>query len=62
MDEVGLAYSAVADQYIDLFGNTEHMHTDDLALIKQYLSIRPVEVRWARRVRAAPEWAGVPAT
>ena len=28
MDEVQLAYSAVADQYIDLFGNIEYMHAE----------------------------------
>jgi SAM-dependent methyltransferase len=38
---VGQAYTAVADLYIELFGSSEKVHVDDLALIERQLSIRP---------------------
>jgi SAM-dependent methyltransferase len=41
MESVRTAYGAMAAQYIELFGTSEYMHTDDLALITRHLSIRP---------------------
>lgn len=41
MDGVRRSYEAMAAQYIELFGDGGQVHTDDLALITQHLSIRP---------------------
>jgi SAM-dependent methyltransferase len=36
-----MAYGAMAEQYIELFGSSTQVHADDLALITRHLSIRP---------------------
>lgn len=41
MESVQQAYSVVAEQYIELFGSTDHLHPNDLAMIVAHLSIRP---------------------
>jgi ubiquinone/menaquinone biosynthesis C-methylase UbiE len=41
MEHVRQAYANMADQYIELFGNTTYMHSEDLALITRRLAIRP---------------------
>ena len=41
MEEVRLAYSVLAEQYIGLFGDAAKVHADDLALITRHLSIQP---------------------
>jgi ubiquinone/menaquinone biosynthesis C-methylase UbiE len=41
MEQVRQAYGVMAEQYIELFGTTAHVHPDDLALIVRHLSIRP---------------------
>ncbi len=41
MESVQHAYSAMSDQYIELFGSISQVHPDDLALIVRHLSIRP---------------------
>jgi len=40
VEQVGQAYSSVADLYIELFGTTGKVHPDDLAFIERHLSIR----------------------
>ena len=37
-------YASVADLYIGLFGTSQQVHADDLALIRRHLSIRPGNV------------------
>jgi ubiquinone/menaquinone biosynthesis C-methylase UbiE len=44
MDRVRQAYGAKAEQYIELFGTGAYMHTDDVDLITQHLSIQPGNV------------------
>jgi SAM-dependent methyltransferase len=39
--EVRTAYAAMADRYIELFGTSEQVHSDDLAFIERHLSGRP---------------------
>lgn len=41
MERVRRAYGARAEEYIQLFGSTDQVHPDDLALIARHLSIRP---------------------
>ena len=41
MEEVKRAYGVMARQYIELFGSSDQVHADDLALIGRHLSIRP---------------------
>jgi SAM-dependent methyltransferase len=41
MDLVRQAYGAIAEQYINAFGNSGQVHANDLALIARHLSIRP---------------------
>ena len=41
VEPVRQGYSSVADLYIELFGASERVHTDDLALIGRHLSGRP---------------------
>jgi SAM-dependent methyltransferase len=36
-DDVQLAYSAIADQYIELFAGLEHVRADDVRLIEHHL-------------------------
>ncbi len=38
--EVRDAYAALADRYIELFGAIEHVHADDLAMIRRHLAGR----------------------
>jgi len=42
--EVRDAYAAMADRYIELFGTSEQVHAEDLALIGRHLAIRPGRV------------------
>jgi SAM-dependent methyltransferase len=44
MEPVRTAYGAMSAQYIELFGTSEYMHADDLALITRHLSIRAAAV------------------
>jgi SAM-dependent methyltransferase len=41
VERVREAYASVADLYIGLFGTSQQVHADDLALIGRHLSIRP---------------------
>lgn len=40
VEQVGQAYSSVADLYIELFGTSQQVHVDDLAFIERHLSGR----------------------
>ncbi len=40
MELVKQAYGTMSAQYVELFGNTDYMHADDLSLITRRLSIR----------------------
>jgi 2-polyprenyl-3-methyl-5-hydroxy-6-metoxy-1,4-benzoquinol methylase len=40
-EQVQLAYSSVAEVYIDLFGTSQQVHADDLDLIRRHLAGRP---------------------
>jgi SAM-dependent methyltransferase len=44
VERVRDAYTSVADLYIGLFGTSQQVHTDDLALIERHLSIQPGNV------------------
>lgn len=41
MEPIRRAYGVQAERYIELFGATAQVHTDDLALIARHLSIQP---------------------
>ncbi|GAA4461462.1 class I SAM-dependent methyltransferase [Phytohabitans houttuyneae] len=41
LEQVRQSYGSVADLYIELFGTTEQVHADDLALIGRNLAVRP---------------------
>lgn len=41
MEQIRQAYAALAEQYIELFGDSTEVHPDDLALITRHLSISP---------------------
>jgi SAM-dependent methyltransferase len=40
VEQVRDAYASVADLYIELFGTSQQVHPDDLALIRRHLSIQ----------------------
>lgn len=44
VEQVRDAYACVADLYIGLFGTSQQVHADDLALIGRHLSIQPGNV------------------
>jgi SAM-dependent methyltransferase len=44
VEQVRDAYASVADLYIELFGTSQQVHADDLALVERHLSIRPGKV------------------
>jgi len=41
VETVRLAYAAVAELYIELFGTSQQVHADDLAFIGRHLAARP---------------------
>jgi len=41
LEPVRRAYGVVAERYVELFGSTSDVHTDDLDLIARHLSISP---------------------
>ncbi|WP_199752673.1 class I SAM-dependent methyltransferase [Actinoplanes sp. ATCC 53533] len=44
VEQVRDAYTSVAGLYIELFGTSQQVHADDLALIERHLSIKPGNV------------------
>lgn len=41
VEQVRQAYASVAELYIELFGSSERVHTEDLAFIARHLAARP---------------------